>query len=149
MIQQQTELNVADNSGAKLIMCIKVLGGTRRRYATIGDIIVVSIKEASPGSKVKKGDVMADASTTDGGQAALGQNALVAIMSWSGANYEDAIVISERLVKKAKFTTINIDKLNLTRQLYLITLRDFYQSQLVTAFLNEVNEYVMKQQEPS
>ncbi|MFH1875001.1 MAG: 50S ribosomal protein L14 [Pseudomonadota bacterium] len=57
MIQQQTELSVADNSGAKLVMCIKVLGGTRRRYATIGDIIVVSVKEASPGGKVKKGDV--------------------------------------------------------------------------------------------
>jgi len=57
MIQQQTMLNVADNSGAKRIMCIKVLGGSRRRYASVGDIIVVSIKEAIPNSKVKKGDV--------------------------------------------------------------------------------------------
>jgi large subunit ribosomal protein L14 len=57
MIQQQTELDVADNSGAKLVMCVKVLGGSRRRYATIGDIIVVSIREAMPNSKVKKGDV--------------------------------------------------------------------------------------------
>lgn len=57
MIQQQTMLNVADNSGAKSVMCIKVLGGSRRRYATIGDVIVVSIKEAIPNSKVKKGDV--------------------------------------------------------------------------------------------
>ncbi len=57
MIQHMTELDVADNSGAKLICCIKVLGGTRRRYASIGDIIVVSIKEAIPRSKVKKGDV--------------------------------------------------------------------------------------------
>ncbi|MFH0800320.1 MAG: 50S ribosomal protein L14 [Pseudomonadota bacterium] len=57
MIQQMSELEVADNSGAKRVRCIKVLGGTRRRYATIGDIIVVSIKEAIPNSKVKKGDV--------------------------------------------------------------------------------------------
>ncbi len=57
MIQQQTILDVADNSGAKKVMCIKVLGGTKRKYATIGDVIVVSIKEAIPQSKVKKGDV--------------------------------------------------------------------------------------------
>ena len=57
MIQMQTELDVADNSGAKLVMCVKVLGGSRRRYATIGDVIVVSIREAMPNSKVKKGDV--------------------------------------------------------------------------------------------
>jgi large subunit ribosomal protein L14 len=57
MIQTQSVLEVADNSGAKKVMCIKVLGGSRRRYATVGDIIVVSIKEAMPNSKVKKGDV--------------------------------------------------------------------------------------------
>jgi large subunit ribosomal protein L14 len=57
MIQQQTRLKVADNSGAKEVMCIKVLGGTRRRYASLGDIIVVSVKDAMPNSKVKKGDV--------------------------------------------------------------------------------------------
>jgi len=57
MIQQQTVLNVADNSGAKKVMCIKVLGGTRRRYATLGDVIVVSVKDAVPRAKVKKGDV--------------------------------------------------------------------------------------------
>ena len=57
MIQQMTELQVADNSGAKLLRCIKVLGGTRRRYASIGDVIVVSIKEAMPRAKVKKGEV--------------------------------------------------------------------------------------------
>ena len=56
MIQTQTFLDVADNSGAKRVQCIKVLGGSRRRYANLGDIIVVSIKEALPGSKVKKGD---------------------------------------------------------------------------------------------
>ena len=58
MIQTETELKVADNSGAKRLMCIKVLGGTRRRYATVGDVVVVSVKEAMPNSKVKKGDVM-------------------------------------------------------------------------------------------
>ena len=56
MIQMRTILDVADNSGAKRVQCIKVLGGSRRRYATIGDVIVVSIKEALPGTKVKKGD---------------------------------------------------------------------------------------------
>ena len=57
MIQVQTVLDVADNSGARKLMCIKVLGGSRRRYARIGDIIVCSIREAMPNSKVKKGDV--------------------------------------------------------------------------------------------
>lgn len=57
MIQQQTILDVADNSGAKSVMCIKVLGGTRRKYATIGDVIVVSVKAALPRAKLKKGDV--------------------------------------------------------------------------------------------
>ncbi len=58
MIQTETRLNVADNSGAKLVGCIRVLGGTRRRYARVGDVIIVSVKEALPNSKVKKGDVM-------------------------------------------------------------------------------------------
>ena len=57
MIQMTSVLDVADNSGAKKVFCIKVLGGSRRRYATIGDIIIVSIREAIPNSKVKKGDV--------------------------------------------------------------------------------------------
>lgn len=57
MIQMQSALEVADNSGAKKVMCIKVLGGSRRRYASVGDVIVVSVKEALPNSKVKKGDV--------------------------------------------------------------------------------------------
>ena len=56
MIQMRTILEVADNSGAKRVQCIKVLGGSRRRYAGLGDVIVVSIKEAIPGTKVKKGD---------------------------------------------------------------------------------------------
>ncbi|MBG0777212.1 MAG: 50S ribosomal protein L14 [Desulfovibrionaceae bacterium] len=57
MIQVESRLDVADNSGAKQVACLKVLGGSRRRYATVGDIIVVSIKEAMPHAKVKKGEV--------------------------------------------------------------------------------------------
>ncbi|MDP2789495.1 MAG: DNA-directed RNA polymerase subunit beta [bacterium] len=69
------------------------------------------------GDKVKKGDVLADTSSTDGGQIALGQNVFVAFLSWSGANYEDAIIISERLVKKSKFTSIYIEE-------FVCTVRD-------------------------
>jgi large subunit ribosomal protein L14 len=58
MIQMRSILEVADNSGAKKIGCIKVLGGTRRRYATLGDVIVVSVKDALPNSKIRKGDVV-------------------------------------------------------------------------------------------
>ena len=58
MIQMQTNLDVADNSGARRVQCIKVLGGSKRKYAHVGDIIVVSVKEAIPRGKVKKGDVM-------------------------------------------------------------------------------------------
>ncbi|NNE75369.1 MAG: 50S ribosomal protein L14 [Acidimicrobiales bacterium] len=58
MIQQETRLKVADNSGAREVLCIKVLGGTRRRYATIGDVIVATVKDANPGAAVKKGEVV-------------------------------------------------------------------------------------------
>jgi large subunit ribosomal protein L14 len=58
MIQTESVLDVADNSGAKKVLCIKVLGGSKRRFATVGDVIVVSIKEAIPNAKVKKGAVM-------------------------------------------------------------------------------------------
>ncbi len=58
MVQTETVLDVADNSGARRVLCIKVLGGSRRKYASLGDVIVVSVKEAAPNSKVKKGDVM-------------------------------------------------------------------------------------------
>jgi len=58
MIQMQTNLDVADNSGARRVMCIKVLGGSKRRYASVGDLIVVSVKEAIPRGRVKKGDVL-------------------------------------------------------------------------------------------
>ncbi len=65
----------------------------------------------SLGQKVKRGDLLADTSSTDNGQIAVGQNALVAFMSWNGANYEDAIIISERLIKNSKFSTIHLDEL--------------------------------------
>ena len=58
MIQSETKLKVADNSGAKVLLCIKVLGGSKRRYASIGDIVIVTVKEAIPNSKVKKGSVV-------------------------------------------------------------------------------------------
>lgn len=57
MVQAQTVLEVADNSGARKVMCIKVLGGSRRKYATVGDVIVVSVKEAIPNAKVKRGEM--------------------------------------------------------------------------------------------
>jgi large subunit ribosomal protein L14 len=57
MIQMQTNLDVADNSGARRVQCIKVLGGSKRRYASVGDVIVVSVKEAAPKGRVKKGEV--------------------------------------------------------------------------------------------
>jgi large subunit ribosomal protein L14 len=57
MIQSETRLTVADNSGARVVYCIKVLGGSRRRYASVGDVIIVSVKDAIPNAKVKKGDV--------------------------------------------------------------------------------------------
>ena len=58
MIQQESRLKVADNTGAKELLCIRVLGGTKRRYASLGDVIVCSVKEATPGGVVKKGDVV-------------------------------------------------------------------------------------------
>ncbi|MEN6463222.1 MAG: 50S ribosomal protein L14 [Syntrophomonas sp.] len=58
MIQQETVLHVGDNTGAKRVLCIKVMGGSTRRYATVGDVIVASVKEAAPGGVVKKGDVV-------------------------------------------------------------------------------------------
>ena len=58
MIQMRTRLDIADNSGAKSVMCIKVLGGSRRKYASLGDVIVVTVKDAAPNAKVKKGEVL-------------------------------------------------------------------------------------------
>lgn len=87
MIQMQSRLKVADNSGAREVMCIKVLGGAKRRYAGVGDIIVVSIKDAMPNGKVKKGDVaqavivrtVAPIKREDGSIVRFGENAAVLI----------------------------------------------------------------------
>jgi len=87
MIQQQTKLNVADNSGAKQVQCIKVLGGTRRRYATLGDIIVVAVKDATPTGQVKKGSVqkavvvrtIREVKRKDGSSVRFGDNAVVIV----------------------------------------------------------------------
>ena len=91
MIQMQSHLDVADNSGAKEVMCIKVLGGSKRRYATIGDIIVVSVKEAIPRGRVKKGEVMKavvvrvskDIKRPDGSSIRFDRNAAVLINAQS------------------------------------------------------------------
>ncbi|OAG27232.1 50S ribosomal protein L14 [Thermodesulfatator autotrophicus] len=90
MIQQQTYLNVADNSGAKRIMCIRVLGGAGRRYARIGDVIIASVKEALPNSKVKAGDVVRavvvrtrkEQPRPDGTLIKFDENAAVLINQW-------------------------------------------------------------------
>ena len=87
MIQMQTELSVADNSGARLVECIKVLGGSKRRYASVGDTIVVSVKNAMPRGRVKKGEVVKavivrtakDVRRADGSSIRFDQNAAVLI----------------------------------------------------------------------
>ena len=87
MIQQETVLQVGDNTGAKKVLCIKVLGGSNRRYATVGYVIVVSVKEASPGGVVKKGDVVKavvvrtkkEIGRPDGSHIAFSENAAVII----------------------------------------------------------------------
>ena len=91
MIQMQTNLDVADNSGARRVMCIKVLGGSKRKYATIGDVIVVSVKEAAPRGRVKKGEVMKavvvrvrkDIKRADGSTIRFDRNAAVLINAQS------------------------------------------------------------------
>jgi large subunit ribosomal protein L14 len=87
VIQQETMLQVGDNTGAKKVLCIKVLGGSTRKYATVGDIIMVSVKEASPGGVVKKGDVVKavvvrtkkEIRRPDGSYIAFSENAAVII----------------------------------------------------------------------
>jgi large subunit ribosomal protein L14 len=87
VIQQETVLQVGDNTGAKKVLCIKVLGGSKRRYATVGDIIVVTVKEAAPGGVVKKGEVVKavvvrtkkEIRRPDGSHIAFSENAAVII----------------------------------------------------------------------
>ena len=91
MIQMQTNLDVADNSGARRVMCIKVLGGAKRRYASVGDVIVVSVKEAIPRGRVKKGDVLRavvvrtskDIQRKDGSVIRFDSNPAVIVKKWS------------------------------------------------------------------
>ena len=79
MIQQETRLKVADNTGAKELLCIRVMGGSTRRYANIGDVIVASVKDATPGGVVKKGDVVKGARRKDGSYIKFDENAAVII----------------------------------------------------------------------
>ena len=87
MIQAQTRLDVADNTGAKVVCCFKVLGGTRRRYATLGDIVIGSVKKAAPGSEVREGDIVRgvvvrtrkSVRRADGSSVRFDRNALVII----------------------------------------------------------------------
>lgn len=87
MIQQETILQVGDNTGAKKVLCIKILGGSTRKYATVGDIIIAAVKEAAPGGVVKKGDVVKavvvrtkkEIRRTDGSYIAFSENAAVII----------------------------------------------------------------------
>ena len=79
MIQQQTYLKVADNTGAKELMCIRVLGGTGRRYANIGDVVVASVKKAAPGGVVKKGDVVKAVIVRTSSRACAARTALISV----------------------------------------------------------------------
>ena len=89
MVQMQTYLKVADNTGAKELMCFRVLGGTRKRYANIGDVVVCSVKKAAPGGSVKKGDVVKavivrskhGVSRDDGSYIRFDENAAVIVMA--------------------------------------------------------------------
>ena len=79
MIQQESRLKVADNTGAKELLCIRVVGGSTRRYARIGDVIVATVKDATPGGVVKKGDVVKGARRKDGSYIRFDENAAVII----------------------------------------------------------------------
>ena len=96
MVQMRTVLDVADNSGARKVMCIKVLGGSRRRYATVGDIIVVAIREAIPNAKVKKGEVARavivrtskEISRKDGSYIRFDDNAVI-VLEWGAKDKKE------------------------------------------------------------
>ena len=109
MIQMTTELDVADNSGARRVMCIKVLGGSKRRYADVGDTIVVSVKEAIPRGRVKKGEVLKAVvvRTAQGGRRILALDGCVlkcvaACLANVGVVADTHLVLSEYGVKKRK-----------------------------------------------
>ncbi len=113
LAEEEGVVMVAD---AKRIVVKATRGGKEKEYKLVnfsrtnGFTCFHQRPSVNVGDKVKKGDVMADTSSSDRGEMALGQNIFVAFMSWSGANYEDAIILSERLVKQSKFTTIHIEE---------------------------------------
>ena len=84
MVQQETRLKVADNTGAKEILCIRVMGGSTRRYANIGDVIVATVKEATPGGVVKKGDVVKDIDYIEVTEEGCGRTAVIHFAPGSG-----------------------------------------------------------------
>jgi large subunit ribosomal protein L14 len=114
MIQMQSRLNVADNTGAKEVMCIKVLGGSKRRYAGLGDIIIASVKKALPGGDVKKGDVVRGVIVRvkkptrrdDGSYVRFDHNALVLIDNESNPRGTRIFGAVARDELRAKFTKI-------------------------------------------
>ena len=97
MIQEQTMLDVADNSGARSVMCIKVLGGSHRRYAAIGDIIKVTVKEAIPRGKVKKGDVLVTCDVE--AIKAEGYSMITPVIVTNTADYLDVVEMASGTVK--------------------------------------------------
>ncbi len=118
VIYAQSEGEVVAVDAKKIV--VKEKGGKNREYhlaqlQKTNDFSAFSHRPVvSLGDKVKVGDLLADTSSTDNGKVAIGQNVMVAFMSWNGANYEDAIIISERLVKESKFSTIHIDELEVS-----------------------------------
>ena len=117
MIQMQTNLDVADNSGARRVMCIKVLGGSKRKYASVGDVIVVSIKEAIPRGRVKKGDVMKavvvrtakDIRRPDEGRALVRGVNMVKRHQKQSANQEGGIISKEAPIQLSNLAYVDKD----------------------------------------
>ncbi len=114
MIQMQTRLDVADNTGARSVMCIKVLGGSRRRYATVGDVIVASVKRAMPGGEVKQGDIVrgvivrtkANIRRPDGSYVRFDRNAVVLVDNDGNPRGTRVFGAVARELRKRKFMKI-------------------------------------------
>ena len=111
MVQMQTYLKVADNTGAKELMCFRVLGGTRKRYANIGDVVVCSVKKAAPGGSVKKGDVVKavivrskhGVRRDDGSYIRFDENAAVIVMAYQPIIHKNNTKRIQQLLLKAFF----------------------------------------------
>ena len=118
MIQQESRLKVADNSGAREVLCIKVLGGTRRRYAAIGDVFVATVKDAVPGAAVKKGDVVKcvvvrtkkERRRPDGSYIRFDENAAVLINEQNDAKEGDRVRVAETrpLSKQKRWRVVEV-----------------------------------------